>query len=466
MFEKILDWRAWQHPARAAIWTDSGEIPYGVFAAHVARMTTALDLEALPPGVVLIGRVRSAMTWVLTLALERLGHATAVDFACADDVIDTLRPATVVTYDSALKSRFGERILHLSDAWLRQALSQPPSARRSVARADDVVRIILSSGTTGARKPVSITRRVIDARVGRPLRGNLGPEPKVLQVQGLDTANGLQHPLETWSNGGLMMFPDRLTGEVFRAHKPNVMAMSPIGLGNLLPAIKTAFSASDRVHIRVIGSAPPPTLIRAALACEGVDLSIAYGSTEGGSIAYGPAALAIDRPGAVGFPAPWVDLEIIDDEGRPAPPGQSGAIRFRGEGVVEGGRQEGWFYPNDIGHIAHDGVLVIDGRKDDVINVGGLKLSSTRIEETALACEGVKDVAATLFPMTNGRWTVFLAIVSPDGYSGDDVRLRVLNEHKIDIRLVDLAEIPRNAMGKIERNAVRQVVQARVLSKV
>ena len=173
----------------------------------------------------------------------------------------------------------------------------------------------------------------------------------------------------------------------------------------------------------------------------------------------------------MGYVAPWVDLELVDEDGNPVPTGKSGDIRIRGDGVVISGSDKqsgvdqqrgGWFYSNDVGHMDADGVLVIEGRRDDVINLGGLKISATRVEEAVLACDGVRDVAVVALPMVSGRWTMFAAIVATaGGYDPEKVKRDVLQLHQAPLRLIDLPQIPRNAMGKIVRSAVRAAIIAK-----
>ena len=466
MLEKILEHQARLNPARPSIWTDKGEISYGLFARHISQATTALAQENLPPGVVLIGKVSASLHWVLTLALERLGHPTACEPVHLEAAANIIKPAVVIAGDPNWTAQAGERYVQVSQAWRRNAFQLPPSPRRSPAHPDDLVRIVLSSGTTGDRKQVPIKRSVMDARLGRPLLG-ARTELRFLQTMGLDTIGNYHQTLATWLHGGLMLNPKRITAQTLSERKPTFVMTSPAHLRDLLPLIAAAFSETNRVHIRVAGSAMPPALIRDALACPGLDLSISYGSTEGGTIAAGPASLAIRRPGAVGFPTPWADVEVVDDDGAPAPKGQSGVIRIRALGSVGGyigktqgggGFQDGWFYPNDVGRIDDDGVLIIDGRRDDVINLGGQKLSASRVEETVIGCAGVSDAAVVAFPMASGKWRLFAAIVSTSGYDPDEIREAIRKAHDVAPTLIDLPQIARNPMGKIQRAEVRAAV--------
>jgi acyl-coenzyme A synthetase/AMP-(fatty) acid ligase len=462
MIEKLIDYQAKLGPSRSALWTEAGGISFAAFARDVAKMTTALAAENLPAGVVLIGSVNPALHWLLTLALERLGHPTAFEAMDMDSATDIIRPSVVITRDAAWRARADERVLVLSDAWRRRALMQPPNQRLSTAQPDDIIRIVLSSGTTGERKPIPLRRDVLDLRTGRPPHG---PSLKLryLQTQGMDTVGGFQHPLMIWAQGGLVMIPTTHTEEKLRRLKPNYISVSPSRLREILPLMANAFTDADGVHVRVVGSAMPPSLIRAVLDCPGLDVVTSYSSTEAGTVASGPAALAITRPGAVGFPAPWVEIEIVDDQDRAIPSGQTGVIRIKTPSAVQGylgaapgsdSFRDGWFYPNDIGRIDEDGVLIIEGRADDVINLGGAKLSATRIEEVILGCPHVEDAAVVAFPMASGQWSMFAAVSASNGYDATVVRQRVWEAYNVNVTIVEFDKIPRNAMGKIQRNSL------------
>src|SRR5262249_48034556 len=122
--------------------------------------------------------------------------------------------------------------------------------------------------------------------------------------------------------------------------------------------------------------------IRAAL-CRTIINS--YSSTEGGCAALAPLDLIEEIAGAVGFVAPWAEVEIVDDSGTPVPNGRDGIIRYRTPrfigNVSPNGSTDQWFYPGDTGHLRADGILCLAGRTSDVINIGGVKISANQIEQ-------------------------------------------------------------------------------------
>jgi acyl-coenzyme A synthetase/AMP-(fatty) acid ligase len=465
MLENIVEWQSRLVPEAPAIQTDDGVISYGALARDVAVMTTALAQEDLPPGVVVIGLTHPALQWLFTLALERLGHPTVCELQALEQTAKLVGASTVVTTEAGVRVE-GVRILQVTPAWRERAFAHPPGKRRARAKPDDVVRIVLSSGTTGERKAAPITRIVMDMRLGRPVTGAPPFGLRAMPSMGMDTIGGFTAPLMAWLHGGVLIMPRQMDETALRTFKPTSMASSPAQLQGYLPIFKELYSQDEPLNIIVGGGAIPPRLIKQVSDHPGIEMGIGYGATEAGTVASGPAELTQRHPGAVGYLAPWIELEVLDDDGRPSPPGRSGVIRIRGPGVIEGyvgaePFEDGWFYPNDVGRVEADGLLVIDGRVDDVVNVGGVKLSATRIEETLAACEGVEDAAVVAFPTMDGRWVIQAAIVSSDGYRPEDLHRAVLAAHRTPISLWEVEKIPRNAMGKIIRAEARQAILER-----
>ena len=111
---------------------------------------------------------------------------------------------------------------------------------------------------------------------------------------------------------------------------------------------------------------------------------IAYSSTEAGTVATAPFDMIAHIPGAVGFVIPEAEVEIVDATDQVLPIGSEGFVRLRSKQFVLNFGIENpntWFYPGDFGWLTEDGVLCIAGRKGDVVNRGGVKLSVAGLGE-------------------------------------------------------------------------------------
>ena len=142
----------------------------------------------------------------------------------------------------------------------------------------------------------------------------------------------------------------------------------------------------------------------------------AYGSTELGPVAFGPASAMRGIEGATGFVMPGEVIEIVDQRGAVLPAGQEGIVRIKSDHIdryfvptPEDAEifKDGWFYPGDLGHLTADGLLVITGRVTEVLNRGGDKLAPELIEEVLRMVPEISDAAAFAVPepiKSGRRW--------------------------------------------------------------
>ena len=104
-----------------------------------------------------------------------------------------------------------------------------------------------------------------------------------------------------------------------------------------------------------------------------------------------PHAGRLSEAGAVGFVAPWAEVQAVDEAGRVLPAGSDGVLRIRADcqgrpflekgGSGDDNFRDGWFYPGDVGRVGADGMLSVLGRVSDIINAGGTKMAPELIED-------------------------------------------------------------------------------------
>jgi long-chain acyl-CoA synthetase len=160
-------------------------------------------------------------------------------------------------------------------------------------------------------------------------------------------------------------------------------------------------------------------------------------------------------------------VEVVDPAGAPLPQGIQGEIRLSGERVARtyvgapkesaAAFRDGGFYPGDLGRLLPGDLLVIDGRVDDRMNLGGFKFLPGPLDEEALSCPGVVDAAAFAAPDADGLDECWLAVVRGEGFERGRL-VDQLARHGNGFPTVRFAwteEIPRNAMGKVDRRRLR-----------
>jgi malonyl-CoA/methylmalonyl-CoA synthetase len=177
--------------------------------------------------------------------------------------------------------------------------------------------------------------------------------------------------------------------------------------------------------------------------------------------------------GTVGFPLPGVELRITDpDTGRELPQGEIGMIEVRGPNVFKGYwrmpektkaefRDDGFFITGDLGKIDERGYVHIVGRGKDLIITGGFNVYPKEIETEIDAIPGVVESAVIGVPHADFGEGVTAVVVKDKSsdLSEKDV-LKTLNERlakfKLPKRVIFVDDLPRNTMGKVQKNLLRQ----------
>ncbi len=183
-----------------------------------------------------------------------------------------------------------------------------------------------------------------------------------------------------------------------------------------------------------------------------------------------PAARA--RLASVGKPLPTIELEIRGENGEALPAGQAGEIYVRGDQVSGEYREKsaldaaGWFPTRDAGYLDTDGYLFLSGRADDVIVRGGENISPGEIEDVLLTHPAIADVAAVAVP--SAEWGEVVAIAAvvrggcdqpPEAELCELIRAR-LRSSRVPERILFVATLPYNEMGKLLRREVRKLFAA------
>jgi malonyl-CoA/methylmalonyl-CoA synthetase len=197
-----------------------------------------------------------------------------------------------------------------------------------------------------------------------------------------------------------------------------------------------------------------------------------YGMTETGMITSNPYE-GERRAGTVGFPLPGVSLRIADaDAGAPLPNGAVGVIELRGPNVFKGYwrmpektaselRPDGFFITGDLGLIDDRGYVHIVGRAKDLIISGGFNVYPKEIESEIDAIDGVLESAVIGLPHPDfGEGVTAIVVASPGAVLDEAAILEAIEgglaRYKTPKRVIFVDELPRNAMGKVQKAALRE----------
>ncbi|MCH8857022.1 MAG: AMP-binding protein, partial [Proteobacteria bacterium] len=176
------------------------------------------------------------------------------------------------------------------------------------------------------------------------------------------------------------------------------------------------------------------------------------------------------RPGTVGRPLPGVGLRIVGDDGRACAIDEIGQVQVRGPNVFSGYWQmpektaeeftaDGWFKTGDVGRLDADGGLTLVGRSKDLIISGGFNVYPAEVEGLLNTLPGVAESAVIGLPHPDFGEAV-VAVVTPRGTPDPAELIRALKDQiagfKVPKRILVTPELPRNAMGKVQKNLLRQ----------
>ena len=227
-----------------------------------------------------------------------------------------------------------------------------------------------------------------------------------------------------------------------------------------------------KLRLMVSGSAAlPVSTLERWREITGHTLLERYGMTEIGMALSNPYR-GERIPGTVGKPLPQVEVRLVDDPGTEVAGGTPGEIEVRGPTVFQEYWQRpeatreafrnGWFRTGDTAVVENGAYRILGRTNIDILKTGGHKVSALEIEETLREHPAMRECAVVGLPDPEWGERVGAALVLGDGHSLDLEALRVwakdrLAVHKVPSRLLLLKEMPRNAMGKVTKPAVKEL---------
>jgi acyl-coenzyme A synthetase/AMP-(fatty) acid ligase len=412
---------------------------------------------------------------VLSLALARIGVVTV---SCRGRSLPKELGAVAVMTDTAGPFADVERIIVVDRSWAGGNGGSLEAAQFTTS-GDELCRIILTSGSTGSAKGVAFTHGKMfekNARLDYTRLDRWSRSARLFCDLGLSSSLGFYYVLYMLSRGGMiMLLGDDTVGtlQAMNLFGMENMATSPYGLAEYLkfyesqPTFRCGFD-----HILVAGGALTRQLAARAWARMSPNLITTYGAAETGAVASGDARVTTEVPGAVGFILPEAEAEIVDGSDRPLPRGKEGIVRVRTAQAADGyfGDPEtsarhfrkGWFYPGDFGYLRDDNLLVVSGRQETLINVGGDKINPEIVEEVVASYPPIADCAVINVANELGIEQIHALIVPRAVFDEGELRKHCatkLQRAFIPLRFIAVEKIPRNDMAKIERGKLAELAK-------
>jgi malonyl-CoA/methylmalonyl-CoA synthetase len=491
LFSRLFD--SLDDPKRLAIETIDGQrISYGDLISRAGQMANVLVNRGVKPGDRVAAQAeKSVPGLVLYLAAVRAGAVylplnTAYTLNELDYFITDAEPSLVVCDPSkaegigAITAKVGAKVETLGAdgrGSLTDAAATANAEFATAVRADgDLAAILYTSGTTGRSKGAMLTH------------DNLASNSLTLaDYWRFTNRDVLIHALPIYHTHGLfvasnvtlfarasMMFLPKFDPDLII----KLMARSTVLMG--VPTFYTRLLQSPSLtrdstkHMRLFVSGSAPLLAethREWFARTGHAVLERYGMTETNMNTSNP--YHGDRvPGAVGHPLPGVSVRVTDPEtGKELPRETVGMIEVRGPNVFKGYwrmpektkaefRDDGFFITGDLGKIDNDGYVHILGRGKDLVISGGFNVYPKEIESEIDAMPGVVESAVIGVPHADFGEGVTAVVVCDKSASIDEAAvLKALDgrlaKFKMPKRVIVVDELPRNAMGKVQKNILR-----------
>lgn len=456
----------------------------------VARCATVLAEAGVEPGDRVTVQVsKSVENVVLYLAVLRIGSVyqplnTSYTESELDFFIGDAKPRVLVCDPARadalqpLVERHGVAGLFTLDDKGKGSLTEAMTAAHPFEgivnrSSDDIAAILYTSGTTGRSKGAMLTH------------DNLYTNASALRkIWGWSGSDVLLHGLPIYHVHGLFVALHCALLEpvpvIFLSRFDVQAVLQELTSATVYMGVPTHYTRlladpelnSERCEgMRLFTSGSAPLLRESFEEFErrtGHQILERYGMTEAGMITSNP--LKGERiPGTVGFPLPGVEVRLCSPDGKPVCGGEIGVLEIRSPGLFAGywrqpdktGKEfrDGWFITGDLATIDETGRVTLVGRHKDLVISGGLNIYPKEIETEIDQLESIVESAVIGVPHKDLGEGLLAVVVASDAWMGEDKMIIELRKRlagfKVPKRVYRVNSLPRNAMGKVQKNQLR-----------
>ncbi len=470
---------------------DGREISYAQMEDSVGRLTALFAKLGIEPGARVAVQVeKSPENLFLYLAIVKSGavllplntaytdEEVAYFLGDAEPRLFVCQPARK---DGLAKVARGAGVAELRSlgengdgSLMADARTLDPDDAIAARDAGDLAAICYTSGTTGRSKGAMLSH------------GNLAANALTLhKLWGFEAGDVLLHALPIFHvhglfvaintcllNGGSMIWLPRFDAEQMIRLLPEATVMMGVPTFYVRLLKDPRFTRELTQHMRLFISGSAPLLEETFSAFEartGQRILERYGMTETGMITSNPYD-GERRAGTVGYPLPDLSVRICGEDGRKLPPGEVGVLEVKGPNVFQGYwrrpektaeefRADGYFISGDVAVEDAGGVISIVGRSKDLVISGGFNVYPKEIELVIDALPGIGESAVIGLPHPDFGEAV-TAVATRSGETDEAAVIAAckaqLANFKVPKRVFFVEALPRNAMGKVQKNLLRQ----------
>ncbi len=469
-------------PGVVAIRFDGKDISYAELAQRVTRAAAVLAGLGVRRGdVVAYLGLNNPATLVLLFACARLGAMLSpLNWRLAPPehgrVLADCPPrvffaeAAFATHARAIEGAIPATDLSVLE---RGQAGEPTRAGHE----DSPLLLSYTSGSTGAPKGVVLTQRSLAWNaVNSTHMHDLTSADRILTTLPLFHVGGLNILTTPALHAGASVtlharFEPQAALEAIERERITLTVLVPAQLEAMMALPR--WQNADLTSLRMISTGS--TIVSEAfvrkVSARGVPVIQVYGSTETCPIAaYVRAADALRKAGSAGAPALHCEVKVVSEDGGELPAGKDGEILVRGPNVAAGywnapgesaqAFRDGWYHSGDLGHFDADGHLYVVARKKDMIISGGENIYPAEVESVLLECPAIEEACVVGRPEARWGEAVVAAVVLKPGCRMTEAEALALFEGRIarykhprEVRFLE--RLPRSALGKIQKEAVR-----------
>ncbi|CAN5855352.1 malonyl-CoA synthase [soil metagenome] len=464
-----------------------------------ARMANLLESLDLPEGArIAVQTEKSVEALMLYLAVLRAGFVflplnNAYQAAEVAYFIGNAEPSVLVcsgqSFGWASRLAFSAGTSHVftlnddrTGTLLDRAAPQSDVHEPAVKSAGDLAAILYTSGTTGRSKGAMLSHGNLlsnaltlkdfwgwrdETRGGDVLIHAL----PIFHVHGLFVASH-----GALLNGSKMIWFNRFDPRAVAERLPDATVFMGVPTLYVRLLAEPGFDARACRNMRLFISGSAPLLLdtfEAFRSRSGHTILERYGMSETIMLCSNPgdATLGERRGGTVGRPLPGVGVRVVGDRGQPCATGEIGGIEVTGPNVFAGYWRmpektkeeftaDGWFKTGDVGRFDEQGYLTIVGRSKDLIISGGYNVYPAEIEGYLNDLPGVAESAVVGVPHPDFGEAVIAVIVARPGAAPEPAALVAalkssIANFKVPKQVFVADELPRNTMGKVQKNLLR-----------
>lgn len=472
-------------PEKIAVISEDKKTTYSELAALAHGYASFLSSKCLKKGNIAVVRASQTLDYVVAyLAVHTVGGVIApVEKNIPADGLISIAKSIGAKLIISTEDTSDSEFIFLNSVDILTDAANVECIDFDLPNENDSADILFTTGTTGKSKAVEISHKALVATAKNLIYGCQYKKDTVIIVPGpLNHANPIRKVITTIVNGSTIYLLNGMTNiNAFYSALDNsrglVACCLPPAMVRTLFALSgdTLGRYSERIDFIENSTAPlpEPDKLKLCSLLPKTRLYNNYGSSEAASVCMYDYNKYPSKNGCIGMVMPESEILVVDDNHSAIKSSRDnvGCIACAGNTIMKRYVNEpeltdqvlknGIIYTNDVGYIDDDGFVYIIGRRDDVINVGGLKVAPSEVENVALEFSGVDDCICISIPnLVSGCALKLLVVMKDDAeYSTKNIAAFLkskLESYKVPMAYEQVDKIRRTYNGKLDRKSYRQ----------